>query len=78
MPWLLFGSNSTLSLILSIVIKLVAVAVILFVPLFLLFEVDRRFDLYQQEKIIYFLYLVGILIGKGIRYAYWRRRSEWA
>jgi hypothetical protein len=75
LPWLPFGRSSLPMIFLGIGVKIVLVLPIVFAPLYLVSEVGRRLELSHALGMIQFLYMVGILIGKAIRYAYWRRKS---
>jgi hypothetical protein len=77
-PWLPFGRSSLPMIFLGIGVKMVLVLPIFFAPLYLVSELGRRLELSHEQGMIQFLYLVGILIGKGIRYGYWRRQDVWA
>jgi len=78
MPWLPFGSSSLPWLILGILVKTILLVPIFFTPMYLVSEAGRYLTINYDQRLILFLYLIGVLIGKGIRYAYWRRRDEWA
>jgi hypothetical protein len=77
MPWLPFGSTSWPRLLLGIGVKILLIVPLFFVPLFFVSEVGRRFALCADLQVISFLYSTGILVGKGLRFAYWRRKDEW-
>jgi hypothetical protein len=77
MPWLPFGSSSRPRLLLGIFVKMVAAIPVFFAPLYLVSEVGRHLAITWDQRLAFFLYLFGILVGKGIRFVYWRRRDEW-
>jgi len=77
MPWLPFQSTSLPGGLLGIGVKLLLVVPIYFVPLFMISEIGRHLALCDEQQIINLLYIIGILVGKGLRYAYWRRKDEW-
>lgn len=75
-PWLLFGSSSWLRLLSSFVLKIFFVAILFYAPLVLLSEVVRHSHVCLGRG-AYLLYLIGILLGKALRFMYWYRKREW-
>jgi hypothetical protein len=78
MPWLPLGSTSLLRTLLGIGIKLLVAAPVFFAPLIFVSEIGQRFALCKQQQLVAFLYLAGIIVGKGLRFAYWYQKDEWS
>jgi hypothetical protein len=75
-PWLLFGSSSWLRLLSSLVVKIFLIAILFFAPFVLLSEVARHSHVFLGRG-SYLLYLIGILLGKALRFMYWYCKREW-
>jgi hypothetical protein len=75
-PWLLFGSSSWLRLLSSLVLKIFLIAIPFFAPFVLLSEVAMHSHVCLGRG-AYLLYLIGILLGKALRFMYWYRKREW-
>lgn len=72
-----FGSGTWLSAGANVVVKIALGMFLVLAPMILLAEFARSLQL-QMTQAMYLLYMVGILLGKSLRFFYWYRKREWA
>jgi len=77
-PWMPFGSGSSPRLLLGLAVKTVALILMFLAPFYLVSELGRHLAIAYEPRLVYLLYMIGALAGKGIRFIYWRRRDPWA